>query len=434
MGEKKKLFFSRHAKSSAMVVSLAIHALLIVVALSFVAVTVIKKEDQRFEAKQINRPKMAMKKLQVPVKMKPKRPKPKLRKRITVKTRTDRNTPDIKMPDISGIKGGMGSVGDGGIGGAAGIGFTMPEINIFGVKGRGEKIFIILDSTPFMMLDEIGGIPAYTIIKEELVKILGRLSPTVLFNIAVYDRGHSFVLFPQMVSATSANVAKVDAWLKPLNAVRTKMGDKDYGVKTLGSGSQQITENFAMDPLQNVRQWNQPACLAMKERADAVFLLTEGWGELFHNVAERKPWSPEKLQRWQEIRDRAQRKLDEENADRRSKGQPPRVIPGPYALVEAYFPGTENPPQPERHWYTPREVVDVLEGTRKKWRPKNPLTSGLDKKKNDPFSINVIHFVRADTGANANDEARLRQLTSLCGGDYRTIAGMDAIKSSVSSE
>lgn len=38
----KKRFFAKHAKSSAMVVSLAIPALLIVVALSFVAVTVIQ--------------------------------------------------------------------------------------------------------------------------------------------------------------------------------------------------------------------------------------------------------------------------------------------------------------------------------------------------------------------------------------------------------
>ena len=55
-----------------------------------------------------------------------------------------------------------------------------PEIELFGIKGKGEKIFIILDSTPWIMYDEFGGIPAYTLIKQELVKILGGLNPTVL--------------------------------------------------------------------------------------------------------------------------------------------------------------------------------------------------------------------------------------------------------------
>lgn len=408
-GKKKNRFFASHAKSSAAVVSLAIHALLIVLALSFVAVTVIQKEEQKFESKPVARPKVPLKKLQVPVNIKKrKQQKPKLRKRLVVQPKLN-NVPDFKMPEITGVKGGMGAgVGDG-LGGAASLGFTMPEIEIFGVKGKGEKIFIILDSTEWMMLDEMGGIPAYTIIKGELVKILGRLQPTVLFNIAVYDRREAFVLFPQLVSATPANVAKVEAWLKPLDAVKAKMADRDYGVKTLGPGSQKITEDFAMKPMERVRQWNQPAMLAMKEQADAIFLLTEGWGEIYHVEEPAKKWSEAKMERWRETVKRAEQKLAEENEERRKNGRPPRVLGGPYSKVNAYFPGTEQPPQPQRHWYTPREVAEVMEETREKWQSKIPATSGLGKTK-EKFSVNVIHFVRVDTGAKENDEARFRQL------------------------
>ena len=48
---KKKGFIASHSKSSAAVISVGIHALLLIMALSFVAVTVIQKEDMRFEAK-----------------------------------------------------------------------------------------------------------------------------------------------------------------------------------------------------------------------------------------------------------------------------------------------------------------------------------------------------------------------------------------------
>ena len=70
MEKKKNGFFAKHAKSSAAMISLGIHAVLILVAVSFVAVTVIQKEDKKFEAKQVNRPKQRLKKLQVPVKVK----------------------------------------------------------------------------------------------------------------------------------------------------------------------------------------------------------------------------------------------------------------------------------------------------------------------------------------------------------------------------
>ena len=146
-----------------MVVSLALHAILAVVALSFVAVTVITKSEQNFESKQVSHPKMPPKKLQVPVKIKKKQRKPKMRRRIVVKQKVNRNMPDIKMPEISGIKGGIGAAAGAGLDSADSIGFTMPEIEVFGVKGKGEKVFIALDSDAVMMRDKVGGMRAYTL-------------------------------------------------------------------------------------------------------------------------------------------------------------------------------------------------------------------------------------------------------------------------------
>ena len=58
----KKGYLAKHTKSSAALVSLGIHAAIILIAVSFVAVTVIQKEEKAFEAKPIKRPKMALKK------------------------------------------------------------------------------------------------------------------------------------------------------------------------------------------------------------------------------------------------------------------------------------------------------------------------------------------------------------------------------------
>ena len=194
-------------------VSLGIHAVLIVVALSFVAVTVITKEEKAFEAKPVNRPKMNLRKLQVPVNVKKKKiQKPKLRKRIVVQPKMNQNMPDIKMPELTGVKGGLGNAAGSGLGGAGVLGFTMPEINVFGIKGKGEKVFIMLDASDEMMYDEMGGIPAYTIIKQELVSILKGLPPTALFNVAVFDKWKTYQIYPKLMPASATNILKVE-WI-----------------------------------------------------------------------------------------------------------------------------------------------------------------------------------------------------------------------------
>ncbi len=109
-----------------MVVSLAIHAVLIIVAISFVAVKVIIKEEPAFEAKRVKRPKMPPKKIRVPVNVKKRKPKPRLRQRIVVNKKT---FTDIKMPEISGIKGGLGNMGGDGLGS---MGFDIDIGDLFG--------------------------------------------------------------------------------------------------------------------------------------------------------------------------------------------------------------------------------------------------------------------------------------------------------------
>lgn len=126
---KKTGFFNKHAKSSAAVATLVIHAVLLLVAISLVAVNVIIKDDQTFEQVKVKRPRMKLKKLTVPVTMKKKKVKPpKLRKRIVVKKEI--KTVELKMPEMTGIKGGSGYL-DGG-GGLGSLGFG--GIDLFGAS------------------------------------------------------------------------------------------------------------------------------------------------------------------------------------------------------------------------------------------------------------------------------------------------------------
>lgn len=442
----KKRFFAKHAKSSAALISLGVHAVIIVVALSFVAVTVVQKQEKAFEAKPVNRPKMSLKKLQVPVNVKKKKmKKPKLRKRIVVQPKMNSTMPDIRMPEISGVKGGLGSGAAGGLGGSGGLGFTVPEIEVFGIKGKGEKICIILDSSPEIMEDELGGLPAYSIIKEELVRIVDGLPSIALFNVIVYDPNRTFMLFPNMVSANSANVAKVDQWLKPLNAVHAGMGSKDYGVGTLGPGGLQNNEDMRVGVFEHQREWYRPAMLAMKQQADAVFLLTCWWGNQWHyEEARDESWDQSSAgRRYYESYEKAKKLLAEENRKRAAEGRPPRVIrEHPWDMNKAYFPDIEFPPLPPSYHYTARDFAKAMLEVRNAHRPKEiQAKSGLRKKTSKSkvdFSFNVVHF-RGESDSRRSQryelaEERFGELTGKLKGSYNAIAGLEAIETTVSGE
>ncbi|MBN2163156.1 MAG: hypothetical protein JXR25_02700 [Pontiellaceae bacterium] len=152
---QQKRFFLCHKKSSAFAVSVLIHALLAVVAVTFVAVRVYIKPDPGFVGTDVSRPQMKLRKLQVPVKNQKKTQAPKLRQNIIAKPTLKNVT--ITMPEIVGVPGGMGAGAGGGLG-SPGFEFDM---DVFGSnrRGKGDEFvgrFYDLKQTKNGELSEIG--------------------------------------------------------------------------------------------------------------------------------------------------------------------------------------------------------------------------------------------------------------------------------------
>jgi hypothetical protein len=216
--KQKKRWFTKHAKSSALMVSLFIHGILLLVAVSFVAVTVIQKEEKKFEYKEVVRPKQPLKRLKVPVKVNKKKPKPKLRKRVVAK-KMNRNTPDFQMPEVTGIKGGLGGMGGGGS--VESIGFSLPEIDFFGAKAKGEKVVFIVHFGPATIKSGDQNNPftrmtGFTI-RKRLEEMVNRLPEYTLFNVFSYWANDTDAINPTMMLATPDNKQKVMDWMAPVN-------------------------------------------------------------------------------------------------------------------------------------------------------------------------------------------------------------------------
>ena len=302
------------------------------------------------------------------------------------------------------------------------------------------------DADALIMRNEVGGLASYAIIKSELRKIIDGLSPTTLFNLAVFEHGKTVLLFPKMVPASSVNVTRVERWLEPLNTVQKgaaadAMGANVYGVMTLGPGGTEIVDDFPVGDIRqgewgpNVgRHWYTALGAAMQQQADTVFLLTGWYGVMRYEKGERPPWPEVKRKRYEEYVREGEVLLAKENKELIADGEPPRVIRDHNQLIIEYF----SPeiwedvrwPDPEYHDYTAREFAKAVYLLKNEYTPKTP-TSGLKKNKKGDLSVNVIFFAPKDSEPD-EWEGRLSKLASLCNGRYRRLDGLEAVKSSVS--
>ncbi len=311
--KKKKAFFAKHAKSSAALVSLGIHALIILVAVTFVAFKVIVKEEKVFVAKEAKRPKMKLKKLQVPIKMeKRKKQTAKLRKRVVAK-KTRRTTMNIALPEITGVLGGMGAMNvAGGLGGD--IGFQMPEINFFGVKKKSEKVvFIVLAGPASTGAADRRQYPksrmCFYTLRARLNDMVQNLPEYALFNAAFFMESLTTPFSTNMLLATEENKEMLVDWgstVNPLELEETYSSGNVYEgfweryLKLDWYEGDVMTEdippvfpkwvyNYTPGPqiqkhytgeLRDAKtfvHWNRAACFALEQKPDTIFILTTNY-------------------------------------------------------------------------------------------------------------------------------------------------------------
>ena len=165
--EKKREKGIVRGRSTAFVVTVGVHVALLLGAGVYTVMTVLPREEPKFESKPVVRPKMPPKKLQVPVKVKKIR-QPKFRK--TNITPPKNKKMDVKMPAMTGVRGAMDGLSGSGL---SSLGFNLRmdalNINFFGAKGGGKRIVFIVDFSQSMNGDK------ERVMRREVVRVLREL-------------------------------------------------------------------------------------------------------------------------------------------------------------------------------------------------------------------------------------------------------------------
>ncbi|MCX6938487.1 MAG: hypothetical protein NTU80_11430 [Verrucomicrobia bacterium] len=215
------------------------------------------------------------------------------------------------MPDLptmgSGGFGGFGSMGSGvglgqgagmatslgGGGGLGGRGFM--SMNFLGLTSQNvSKVVFVVDTSTEIMDLRKGGFRAFSIIREEIMRLVGGLPPGAQFNVILYrtrglenGEGEFNIYKREMSPATSENKKDFFEWMTPVNTKLDNFGPASATRRT-GWRRKPLPPESGVDPLLNPPTWARAMHAALEQAPDTVFVITAGTGRVTRDISEQE--------------------------------------------------------------------------------------------------------------------------------------------------
>lgn len=206
-----------------------------------------------------------------------------------------------EMPDLpsmgAGGFGGFGGMGSG-VGLGAGTGMATSLGGGTGLGGRGfmslnflgsttqnvSKVIFVVDTSTEIMEPRKGGFQAFTIIREEIMRLVGRLPPTAQFNVILFsysggdENNISTNLFrAELAPASTENKRAFFEWMAPVNTRLGSFGPNSAGGRTAWRMTP-LPENSGVDPLIFPPVWARAVHPALEQQPDAIYVITATQG------------------------------------------------------------------------------------------------------------------------------------------------------------
>ena len=346
----------------------------------------------------------------------------------------------IRTRDVGNFGGASNIIGSG----RGQLDFGTSQVNVFGIKAKAERILFVIDTNRQMVTDKKGGLNSYRVIKDEITDMVGNLNAGTLYNVMLQDRTRTLLFKPNLVTAGSDSHAQLVKWVTPINSNADKPGLEGVpGSKrpTLRSLSDQIVyKSLSMG-----HRGNETIFItqhALEQNIDTIFFIT-GYHQGFEavrrdlNEKEEKDWQKkinsreykEQLAKHQievpQMQQRVTNELNRINAERKKKGQPPRVLDqrhGVYSNANELGLkwNTRHPGHKPHPFIEPREIQKYV----------TQLNEQLYQQFDKPVpSINVVLFLAEDEAFSKQAKKQLRDYVSFYEGKHRIIRGEKEIKS-----
>lgn len=194
---------------------------------------------------------------------------------VSTRTTASITMPEIKM-DAKAVKtsfqpkfkafGGTGLGSGLGTGyGLSGFGNGVSAFDFFGIRGRGDRIAILVDVSISMVEDDKGGPRGYARVKNRINEVIDALNAGAMFNIIVFaDAASAFET--NVVVATEDNKTKAKMFLRGFNT------EGNYG---LTSGNLQPA-NIGIPTAGGSTRLDIALTAAFEQGADTILIISDG--------------------------------------------------------------------------------------------------------------------------------------------------------------
>lgn len=362
----------------------------------------------------------------------------------------------ISLPSGSGGEGGGDFFADKMDLGSSKIKIDLPTFSLFDMKASSDRVLIVFDTARNTMADDMGGLDAYNVIKNEITTLVRGLPPTVLFNAIVFDWERA-AFRRNLVPANAANKQAFLNWIKPINA----------NVHNIGVGaftSDRLELRNAVPPRLESKylggclwngDWYQGLAVypmydayqsAIEQGADVIYFLTASWhlpkyylmkpskskASAYQSAVEKKKndflkkggvfiSKSEHDKLIAAANEAGQRYVDAENAKRRAEGKPLWVDHGflfqvamNYNLPEGQaLKGKQLESEVRADWnfkgYTAQTLYAAYDGILKKLYDSRKL-------KRPTFNMILLLPKKGDSGMKKEQISAARQWANLNGG------------------
>ena len=333
----------------------------------------------------------------------------------------------------------------------------MSEVNVFGLKSKSERILFIIDSSRRMLTDEKGGLNSYKVIKDKVTELISNLAPGTLFNVILAgDQNKSLLFQPKLVSAGMENQVKLINWFASINVDANKVGIGHLGaekrVLTSFADSDIVDYGLMIDAW--IWQHNQSAYLsqlALEMNADSIFHICSQHNgfhgthrlanerEQAHNQKDRDRIT--QSSRWKKLmaayeaevpimQKRIDAELAKQNAARKKKGLPPRVLRSTGVRAAAEELGFEwNNPKPHLSEFGANiKSAYPIKASELKRHFGQVVRELYTKKKKRIPSFHILLLLAGDSEISTAQEKQVEEFTRTFKGKLRIVKGLNEIK------
>ncbi len=187
----------------------------------------------------------------------------------------------------AGFGAGAGVVGGGSgyntaLGGGNGLGRGFMSMSFLGMMDvRAQKVVFVVDISSALLDIRKGGFQAFTVIKDQISKLVANMTPGAEFNVVLFDPGSQAdinthvrieTFSRDLKPATLANKTAFLQWMAPINTDMTVLG---FGsVKDGLRWEPRKLDNAGLDPQYRATCWADAFRAALEMKPDTVFLIT----------------------------------------------------------------------------------------------------------------------------------------------------------------